>query len=176
MQIYLNGKWVPQSSVDRAIKEYGIWHSKHLIRTAKGPNELRDILSSIMGCTSHRNFELKNLDSNTKVFTNASGKTFRTFEICFKKLETESTEEAWTLISNHPKVMLSFYVTDKDIFQQIQRLLRFKKVVQRLLYNSDPDYGKAQAESRKLRAEKIPHLYLNSWEGTISPINCDTCL
>lgn len=108
MQIYLNGKWVPQSSVDRAIKEYGIWHSKHLIRTAKGPNELRDILSSIMGCTSHRNFELKNLDSNTKVFTNASGKTFRTFEICFKKLETENLQKKRDINFKSPESNVKF--------------------------------------------------------------------
>lgn len=175
MQIYLNGKWIPQGNVDRAIKDYGIWHSKHLIRTAKGPNELQDIISAIIGCTSHRNFELKNVDSKTKVFTNASGKTFRTFEIFFKKMETESTE-AWTLVSAYPKVMLSFYVTDKDIFEAIKELLRYKKVIQKKLYNSDPDCGKTQAESRKLRAERIPHLYINNWEGTISPINCDTCL
>jgi len=51
------------------------------IQTVKGSGSYQ--------CYTHRNFELKNVDSETKVFTNKSGNTFRAFEIFFKKLETE---------------------------------------------------------------------------------------
>ena len=147
--------------------------TSHQIKTPKGVLEFEKILRYMMGATSSRNYRLTTNTVDWFKLSNESGQCFRYVNLRFIRLDNK---KYWTMWWPNSNFLRTFEISAEQIYETVKKILAEggSLLVEPRRYNGDPDCGKEVNESKKLWAQRMPHLFAKDWQYTIEPINCDT--